>query len=113
MRNHVDCERSRRAAHPTSVEREIDLPVPAEEAWELLADAERLEEWLAPEVDLVPEPGTPLHVREDDGTERVGIVDDVVPGERLPSAGGRSTTPTASRPSSSASSRRSAARASS
>ncbi len=65
------------------VEREIDLPLPADDAWELLAEPELLEGWLAPDVDLVPEPGTPLHVREDDGTERIGVVEEVSPGERL------------------------------
>jgi uncharacterized protein YndB with AHSA1/START domain len=66
-----------------TVEREIELPLPVEEAWDLLVDDDLLEDWLASEVDLVPEPGAPLRVREADGTERVGIVDDVEPGSRL------------------------------
>lgn len=83
MRNHVIAKGADVPPTGPSIEREIVLPVPAEEAWELLSDAERLEEWLAPEVDLVPEPGTPLHVRDDDGTERIGVVDAVEPGECL------------------------------
>src|SRR3954447_13546739 len=66
MRNHVIAKGAVVPPTGPSVEREIVLPVPAKEAWDLLTDDERLEEWLAPDVDLVPEPGTPLRVREED-----------------------------------------------
>src|SRR4051812_20580972 len=34
------------------IEREIELPVPADEAWEAITDAQRLEEWFANDVEL-------------------------------------------------------------
>ena len=59
------------------VRREIVLPVPRERAWELLTEPAELREWLADEVDLVPEPGAPLRVSWADGETRAGVVEAV------------------------------------
>ena len=64
------------------VERELDLPVEPDEAWEALADPERLGEWLGGELDVDLEPGGDLRIELEDG-ERVGWVEEVEPGERL------------------------------
>jgi uncharacterized protein YndB with AHSA1/START domain len=83
MRNHVVAKGAPLPFTRHTVERLIELPLPVEDAWELLVDDDLLQDWLASEVDLVPEPGAPLRVRDADGTERVGIVGDVEPGSRL------------------------------
>jgi uncharacterized protein YndB with AHSA1/START domain len=64
------------------VERELDLPVEPDEAWEALADPERLGEWLGGELELDLEPGGDLRIELEDG-ERVGWVEEVEPSERL------------------------------
>lgn len=65
------------------VRRERDLPVPADEAWDLLTDAEGLATWLADEVDLVVEPGAEGTVRDAGGVDRPVYVDEVEEGRRL------------------------------
>ena len=64
------------------VERETLLPASPSEVWEALTDPERLEEWLAPEVELDPVEGGEVSVR-DDGGERTGTVETVIEEERL------------------------------
>jgi uncharacterized protein YndB with AHSA1/START domain len=64
------------------VERETLLPASPSEVWEALTDPERLEEWLAPEVDLDPVEGGDVSVR-DDGGERTGTVETVIEEERI------------------------------
>jgi uncharacterized protein YndB with AHSA1/START domain len=83
MRNHAVAEGVLLSPTTPKVKREIDLALPVDEAWELLVETGLLEGWLAPDVDLVPEAGSPLRVRDDDGTERVGVVEEVVQAERL------------------------------
>jgi uncharacterized protein YndB with AHSA1/START domain len=56
------------------VEREVELPVEPEEAWESVADAE----WLGGEAEIDLVPGGDLRIGE-----REGWVEEVVPGERL------------------------------
>ncbi|MFL5885584.1 MAG: SRPBCC domain-containing protein [Thermoleophilaceae bacterium] len=58
-----------------SVEREVVLPVPVEEAWEAVTEPGELEEWLADEVELDLEEGGAARFRWDDGTERTGTVE--------------------------------------
>jgi uncharacterized protein YndB with AHSA1/START domain len=62
------------------VEREMELPVERDEAWQAVADPERLGEWLAgggdAEIDLTP--GGDLTIGD-----RIGFVEEVDPGERL------------------------------
>ena len=66
-----------------SVEREVLLPVPVEEAWDAVTEPEELEEWLADEVELDLEEGGAARFRWDDGTERTGTVELVAEPVRL------------------------------
>jgi uncharacterized protein YndB with AHSA1/START domain len=59
-----------------AVEREVELPADPEAVWDDLAAM------LGDEVELQPEPGGALRVREAGG-ELVGVVQEAVPGERL------------------------------
>jgi len=63
-----------------SVRREILLPVSRDRAWELLCEPE---EWLADEAALEPEPGGEVRAAWADGAVRVGVVEEVEPGERI------------------------------
>lgn len=65
-----------------TVERETVLPAGPDEVWEALTDDDRLEEWLAEEVELDPVEGGELSTRDGEN-ERSGIVETVVEGERL------------------------------
>jgi uncharacterized protein YndB with AHSA1/START domain len=60
-----------------TVEREITVPLPPEEAWQLLTRREHLETWLAPHVELDPQEGGEVRVLGDDGVERLGEVESV------------------------------------
>ena len=60
------------------VQRELLLPAEREEAWEAIADPERLGEWLGGEVEIDLVPGGELRIGE-----RTGWVEEIVPGERL------------------------------
>ena len=64
------------------VERETLIEATPEEVWEALTDEDRLEEWLAPDVDLDPYEGGEIAVRDGDG-ERMGTVETVEEGERF------------------------------
>jgi uncharacterized protein YndB with AHSA1/START domain len=66
----------------TWVERETVVEASPEEVWEALTDADRLEEWMAPEVELDPIEGGEVTVRDGDD-ERTGTVETVVEDERL------------------------------
>jgi uncharacterized protein YndB with AHSA1/START domain len=64
------------------VERETLVEASPEEVWEALTDEDRLEEWLAPEVELDPVEGGEIAVT--DGEERrTGTVETVEEEERL------------------------------
>jgi uncharacterized protein YndB with AHSA1/START domain len=65
------------------VEREIELPVPAEEAWAAITEAERLEEWFANDVELDLREGGEGVFRWDDGEERRAVVEEVDPLHRF------------------------------
>ena len=60
------------------IEKTVDLPSEPEVVWEELIDGD----WLGDDVDLEPRPGGPVRVDGDDGL-RVGVVEEVAPGERL------------------------------
>src|SRR6266545_4605774 len=64
------------------VERETQVEASPEEVWEALTDEDRLEEWLAPEVELDPTEGGEISVRDGDD-ERTGTVETVEEGERF------------------------------
>ena len=68
--------------HERRVERETLLPAEPDEVWEALTDADRLSEWLAPEVELEPYEGGEITVRDGDD-ERTGTVETVIERERL------------------------------
>jgi uncharacterized protein YndB with AHSA1/START domain len=58
------------------VERRVELAAPPEVVWD------ELPQMLGDEVELSAEPGGTVHVRDSDG-DRVGVVVDAAPGERL------------------------------
>ena len=64
------------------VERETMVEASPEEVWEALTDEDRLEEWMAPEVDLDPTEGGEIAVRDGDD-RRAGTVETVEEGERF------------------------------
>jgi uncharacterized protein YndB with AHSA1/START domain len=64
------------------VERETVIEATPDEVWEALTDEDRLEEWLAPEVELDPVEGGEIAVRDGDD-ERTGTVESVEEEERL------------------------------
>src|SRR2546423_2072522 len=65
------------------VTREIVLPVPREEVWAALTEAERLEEWFANDVELDARPGGEGVFRWDDGDERRAVVEEIDDERRL------------------------------
>lgn len=73
-----------RAAQPDEgtpwVERETLVEASPEEVWEALTDEDRLEEWMAPEVD--PVEGGKIAVRDGDG-ERTGTIEALPGGSRV------------------------------
>jgi uncharacterized protein YndB with AHSA1/START domain len=64
------------------VERETLIEADPQEVWEALTDEDRLEEWLAPEVELDPTEGGEIAVRDGDD-ERIGTVETVEESERF------------------------------
>lgn len=60
-----------------SVERELLVPGEPDEAWEAVADPERLGAWLGGDVELDPVPGGDFHITFDDGGERTGFVEEI------------------------------------
>jgi uncharacterized protein YndB with AHSA1/START domain len=66
-----------------SVEREIELPVSPQEAWEAITEAEQLQEWFANEVELDLNEGGEGVFRWDDGEERRAVVEEIEPLRRF------------------------------
>src|SRR5215208_4444015 len=64
------------------VERETMIEASPEEVWEALTDEDRLEEWMAPEVELDPTEGGEISVRDGDD-HRTGTVETVEEQERF------------------------------
>ena len=64
------------------VERETLVQATPEEVWEALTDEDRLEEWMAPEVELNPIEGGEIAVRDGED-ERLGTVETVERDERF------------------------------
>jgi uncharacterized protein YndB with AHSA1/START domain len=64
------------------VERETLVEASPEEVWEALTDEDRLEEWLAPDVELDPVEGGEIAVRDGDD-QRAGSVETVEEHERF------------------------------
>jgi uncharacterized protein YndB with AHSA1/START domain len=66
----------------TWVERETLIEASPDEVWEALTDEDRLQEWLAPDVELDPREGGEISVRDGED-ERHGTVETVEEGERF------------------------------
>jgi uncharacterized protein YndB with AHSA1/START domain len=66
----------------TWVERETLVEASPEEVWEALTDEDRLEEWMAPEVELDPTEGGEITVRDGD-EQRDGTVETLEENERF------------------------------
>src|SRR4249920_4210960 len=64
------------------VERDTLVEASPEEVWEALTDEDRLEEWLAPDVELDPTEGGEIAVRDGED-ERAGTVETVEENERF------------------------------
>jgi uncharacterized protein YndB with AHSA1/START domain len=64
------------------VERETLVEASPEEVWEALTDEDRLEEWMAPEVELDPVEGGEIAVRDGDD-QRTGTVETLEEAERF------------------------------
>jgi uncharacterized protein YndB with AHSA1/START domain len=64
------------------VERETLVEATPEEVWEALTDEDRLEEWLAPEVELDPVEGGEIAVRDGDD-RRTGTIETIEEQERF------------------------------
>ena len=64
------------------VERDTLVEASPEEVWEALTDEDRLEEWLAPDVELDPTEGGEIAVRDGE-EERAGTVETVEEHERF------------------------------
>jgi uncharacterized protein YndB with AHSA1/START domain len=64
------------------VERETLVEASPEEVWEAITDEDRLQEWLAPEVELDPVEGGEIAVRDGDG-HRTGTVETMEENERF------------------------------
>jgi uncharacterized protein YndB with AHSA1/START domain len=64
------------------VERDTLVEATPEEVWEALTDEDRLEEWLAPDVELDPVEGGEIAVRDGD-EERAGTVETLEENERF------------------------------
>lgn len=67
----------------TEITREIDLPAGPDSVWDALTRTSILEDWLAAEVELDVEEGAEGVLRDEDGTERPVVVEEVVDSERL------------------------------
>ena len=65
------------------VTQSLTLPLPPEEAWELVTQVEHLEAWLAEEVEIDLREGGALRVSDADGRRRAGEVERVEEGSRL------------------------------
>jgi uncharacterized protein YndB with AHSA1/START domain len=65
-----------------SVRREVVLPVPPEELWPALTEADRLAEWFAPEVHIDARPGGAAVFRWEDGARRA-VIEEVEAPRRL------------------------------
>jgi uncharacterized protein YndB with AHSA1/START domain len=67
---------------PMIVSRDIDVDLPADELWSLIADPDGWERWLVDDADVAIETGATGVVRED-GEERAVRIDEVVDEDRI------------------------------
>lgn len=64
------------------VERCVEVDAPADEVWEAVVDPDQLSAWLNVDVEMDVQPGGSARFMTPDG-RRLGVVEQVVPGERL------------------------------
>jgi uncharacterized protein YndB with AHSA1/START domain len=67
----------------TAIERELVVPVPPEEVWPAVTEADEISAWFGADVELDARPGGRGTARWADGTERHLLVEDVEPAQRL------------------------------
>jgi uncharacterized protein YndB with AHSA1/START domain len=63
--------------------REISIDAASADVWAALVDPATLPTWFGAEAELEPRQGATVRFRFPDGTERRGLVEDVMPGRRL------------------------------
>lgn len=66
-----------------AVHRAVVLPVSREQAWQAVTDPEQLACWLADEVELDARAGGAASFRWEDGSARVGVVDELTEQRRI------------------------------
>ena len=65
------------------VARDVTLPLDRDEAWACLTEPEQLEDWFAERAELELREGGSAAFTLAGGERRLGVVEEVVPGERL------------------------------
>lgn len=70
-------------AEPDTVRRETILPADTEELWEALTDPESLSQWFGDIIDWEMTPGAAIRVRDAEGNEQSGVIENVVSEHRL------------------------------
>ena len=68
---------------PEDARSEVSIDAPCAQVWDALVDPAALAAWFGAEVELEAREGAPVRFRFPDGSERRGLVQDVVPGRRL------------------------------
>ncbi len=72
------------SAEPAAaVHRAVVLPISREQAWEAVTDPDQLACWLADDVELDPREGGAARFAWDDGSARVGVVDEIAEQRRI------------------------------
>jgi uncharacterized protein YndB with AHSA1/START domain len=62
---------------------EISIRAAPQEVWDAIVEPAALSAWFGAKAELEPRASAPVRFRFPDGTERRGLVEDVVPGRRL------------------------------
>jgi uncharacterized protein YndB with AHSA1/START domain len=65
------------------LERQVVIPVSPERLWDALTEPDALAGWFGAQVEWELSPGGRARFRQDDGGERTGIVQSVLPGRHL------------------------------
>jgi len=82
LRNEEKPDAKQRDEKAAWVERETLVEATPEEVWEALTDEDRLQEWLAPEVELDPVEGGEIAVRDGDD-HRMGTIETLEESEKF------------------------------
>jgi uncharacterized protein YndB with AHSA1/START domain len=65
------------------VERQVTLPVPRQDVWEALTEPGRVAAWFGAHVEWDLHPGGIARFRDEDGSQREGVIDTVAAGQIL------------------------------